>query len=266
MRKHLDMLRNAKQAAFASGVRSCSLPASCIAFSLLLLLSLFFGSLVLADDAGTSDPVEAGMDPAGDPEADIDVYPDDKKRLKERERERLMDIRDREAEKREQDESRDDGRERRDRRDRRDDKDHALDHDRPDKSFDGGQFKKPDFIDTDFHKRMYRDSFRTDLDSVMSLGPLELFDDAMKRLTAADDRVFSAHDDDLDTRDRDPDAYTYRELRKPIDRMLHDWVPSDPDPVANGAFAIDEDNGRPVPYRLNGHLDFQRGLPWLPSD
>lgn len=43
---------------------------------------------------------------------------------------------------------------------------------------------------------------------------------------------------------------------------LHDWVPDKVDPTSNGGFGLSKDNGRPVPYRLNGHLDIERKLPW----
>ncbi len=54
----------------------------------------------------------------------------------------------------------------------------------------------------------------------------------------------------------------FKELTAPIPGMLHDWVPSDPDPIWNGGFINEADNGSPVPYRLNGHVDPERKLPW----
>ena len=41
-----------------------------------------------------------------------------------------------------------------------------------------------------------------------------------------------------------------------------DWVPDKLDPIDNGGFAVSPDNGSPVPYRLNGHVDLQRVRPW----
>jgi hypothetical protein len=43
-------------------------------------------------------------------------------------------------------------------------------------------------------------------------------------------------------------------------------VPDKIDLTANGGFEISPDNGSPVPYRLNGHIDIQRGRPWKDSD
>ena len=52
-----------------------------------------------------------------------------------------------------------------------------------------------------------------------------------------------------------------------INRLLAgDWVPDKPDKEANGGFGKEPDNGRPVPYRLNGHVKIERGLPWEPSN
>ncbi|MFA6208321.1 MAG: hypothetical protein WC714_02750 [Candidatus Obscuribacterales bacterium] len=45
-----------------------------------------------------------------------------------------------------------------------------------------------------------------------------------------------------------------------------DWVPDKLDPINNGGFTIAPDNGSPVPYKLNGHVDIQRGRPWNDND
>lgn len=47
-----------------------------------------------------------------------------------------------------------------------------------------------------------------------------------------------------------------------IQDLPGDWVPDKLDPIDNGGFAVSPDNGSPVPYRLNGHVDLQRVLPW----
>jgi hypothetical protein len=53
----------------------------------------------------------------------------------------------------------------------------------------------------------------------------------------------------------------WRKLTEVRDQF-DDWVPSKPDPSSNGGFTIYPDNGSPVPYKLNGHVDIQRKLPW----
>ncbi len=43
---------------------------------------------------------------------------------------------------------------------------------------------------------------------------------------------------------------------------LGDWVPKAAEPTHNGGFERMPDNGSPVPYKLNGHVNIQRKLPW----
>lgn len=50
------------------------------------------------------------------------------------------------------------------------------------------------------------------------------------------------------------------------DYQIGDWVPSSPDRLRNGGFGSNPDNGSPVPYRLNGHIDIERKLPWQPEN
>ena len=47
----------------------------------------------------------------------------------------------------------------------------------------------------------------------------------------------------------------------PVTDLPSDWVPDALKLTSNGGFTIAPDNGSPVPYRLNGHVDIQRGRP-----
>ncbi len=47
----------------------------------------------------------------------------------------------------------------------------------------------------------------------------------------------------------------------PVEDLAGDWVPNKIDLTSNGAFGVIPDNGSPVPYRLNGHVDIERGKP-----
>jgi hypothetical protein len=69
------------------------------------------------------------------------------------------------------------------------------------------------------------------------------------------------HQSQTDEQHRLADKLEWRGLIEAQDQ-LDDWVPSKPDPVDNGGFSIYPDNGSPVPYKLNGHIDIQRKLPW----
>lgn len=71
-------------------------------------------------------------------------------------------------------------------------------------------------------------------------------------------------DDDDDDRDK-RDAFEMKRLLG-INYALGDWEPSKLDLHDNGGFTHQKDNGRPVPYRLNGFPDANRGLPWSTDD
>lgn len=118
-------------------------------------------------------------------------------------------------------------------------------------AFAQSEYAPEDFIDTDFTGEKFRDA----LDASERLKervdvPTELksvdWDRALIRLTLRDD-------------DR---RLHERELLKPIENNLLDWVPSPPDPLDNGGFTLGAFNGAPVPYHLNGHPDFERTYPW----
>jgi hypothetical protein len=61
---------------------------------------------------------------------------------------------------------------------------------------------------------------------------------------------------------KEDDKRMRHELDKPIDGLLHDWVPSPPDKTNNGGFTSPPDNGYVVPYKLNGWIEIERKLPW----
>jgi hypothetical protein len=72
---------------------------------------------------------------------------------------------------------------------------------------------------------------------------------------------FSSTDDSRSARDKED----WRRLTE-VHYSLQDWVPNTPDPTSNGGFGKEPDNGRPVPYHLNGHPDPERKLPWKTAD
>lgn len=86
-----------------------------------------------------------------------------------------------------------------------------------------------------------------------------------RKITLLDD----GDDDDrrhLDADDKQKDRGVIRgslgEIKGPIQEMPWDWLPDKFDPLDNGGFSTSPDNGSPVPYRLNGHPDLERGRPW----
>lgn len=82
-------------------------------------------------------------------------------------------------------------------------------------------------------------------------------DDRSAALSALNKRIATDDDDSDDTQAK---MEWQRLTRAP--HLIGDWVPSEADPANNGGFTKHKDNGRPVPYRLNGHINIQRKLPW----
>lgn len=164
---------------------------------------------------------------------------------------------------------RDEDREQRDIRLRREAKAAILDQqDRDSRSlydlFDGAEYGKHSFMDTDFSKHSF-----VDLSKSKPMGDSRPDDDAGR---AKD--LFDKSDDDKtadfyrrekakrDLREKERDTKIWMDLMKPMPDALMDWVPRPADPIHNGGFEREKDNGTPVPYHLNGHPDFERKLPW----
>lgn len=127
--------------------------------------------------------------------------------------------------------------------------------------FDGSEFQKKTFIDTDFRKQSFVDlsarkktDGRPDDDGVRTKDLFSVDDD--KR----EDDYYARRKARRDLREKERDIKMWRHLMRPIPVL--DWVPSAPDPIHMGAFEREPDNGTPVPYHLNGHPNFERGLPW----
>ncbi|MBX9952907.1 MAG: hypothetical protein K2Y39_27285 [Candidatus Obscuribacterales bacterium] len=164
---------------------------------------------------------------------------------------------------------REDERERKEMRDRREEKQEVLDQRaRQTRSlydpYDGSEFSKKTFIDTDFRKQSF-----VDLGAVKRRSDTRPDDDAARAKDlfgkTADDRTsyfYAREKMKRDLREKLRDDKIKKDLMKPNPDALHDWVPRPPDPIHNGSFEREPDNGTPVPYHLNGHPDFERKLPW----
>lgn len=123
-----------------------------------------------------------------------------------------------------------------------------------------------DFIDTDFKKKSLDDLKDLDgsraevgRDRDVTMRPDEADAHDLRR---DDIKYLFLDDGDHRCRAKEEERKTFEELTRPIPGMLHDWVPDRVNRLQNGAFVKEPDNGFPVPYRLNGHLDIQRKLPW----
>lgn len=110
-------------------------------------------------------------------------------------------------------------------------------------------------VSHDFDKKDFSDTLDNDM---RSTGPKEV--DRQDNLDIQDKEREDRR------RDRRKEFLTDEELMKELSRLPEaapdDWVPDKADPVNNGGFSIAPDNGSPVPYKLNGWIDFQRKYPW----
>jgi hypothetical protein len=108
-----------------------------------------------------------------------------------------------------------------------------------------------------------KNSGRAVLQGLVKTRPSPRFDDDLSDARPKDEKkkMTSAAVDDRD----DPDKLEWKNLIKPQD-LIGDWVPSKADPTNNGGFSHPHDNGKPVPYTLNGFPDVQRKVPWATDD
>lgn len=128
--------------------------------------------------------------------------------------------------------------------------------------FDGSEFKKNTFIDTDFRKQSYTDLSKRRKDTRPDDDGARTKDLFGKTADERESDFYAKNKEKRDLRERERDLKEWKDLTKPIPYMLNDWVPQKADPIHNGGFVKEPDNGHPVPYHLNGHPDFQRKLPW----
>ncbi|HEY9759602.1 MAG TPA: hypothetical protein V6C97_30870 [Oculatellaceae cyanobacterium] len=89
-------------------------------------------------------------------------------------------------------------------------------------------------------------------------------DDTMRPLLGPKKKLMSKDKDDDDA-EVDPRTAEWAHVLK-MDYALGDWAPSPVDLLTNGGFTQPVFNGRPVPYRLNGHININRKLPWDTAD
>jgi hypothetical protein len=105
--------------------------------------------------------------------------------------------------------------------------------------FDRSEFKREDFATHDFDKNDYRQiEERGDKMGISK----EVKDDVSHRAN----------------RDQDKDQ---KKVSEPVHELAGDWVPDKIDATNNGGFGVAPDNGAPLPYNLNGHIDLQRERP-----
>lgn len=142
--------------------------------------------------------------------------------------------------------------------------------DSSDNRFDGSEFNAPSFQDADFGRHSFIDLL---LKSPPKARKKELFADDHSPANDKDkdkDRdkdhqdAITIHEEARRKREKPDDKHGYEELMELLaspEVGPNDWVPDKLDPLDNGGFTTSPDNGSPVPYRLNGHVDLERDTP-----
>jgi hypothetical protein len=142
----------------------------------------------------------------------------------------------------------------------------AEENNEGDDRYDGSEFNASSFEDTNFRKTDYRDLRST------NPAAAQLVKENSESLTKGGNRLMHKHRESNGVPEvgnstdkgpiKNPDGRVIdKERSGPVRDLPGDWVPDKLDPVSNGGFEISPENGAPVPYRLNGHVDIQRGRP-----
>ena len=139
-----------------------------------------------------------------------------------------------------------------------------LDQDQEDSRRDALRSRFREFdIGHDFDQKSFSQTLDNDMRAHGSQAPQEV--DRQDNSDLDRDRDKDKKDDDR-RKDRRRAFLSDEELMRELSRLPEaapdDWVPDKADPVNNGGFSIAPDNGSPVPYKLNGWIDFQRKFPW----
>jgi len=141
---------------------------------------------------------------------------------------------------------------------------YAEEHSENDNRYDGSEFNASSFDDTSFRK--------TDYKELRSTNPAaaQLVRENIEPKEGS--RLLQKHPENRGVSDagssadkgpiKNPSGRVISEERSaPVRDLPGDWAPNKLDPTCNGGFEVAPDNGSPVPYRLNGHVDIQRGRP-----
>lgn len=140
--------------------------------------------------------------------------------------------------------------------------------DSSDNRFDGSEFNAPSFQDADFGRHSFIDLL---LKSPPKAKKKELYADDDHRpdndkgKDKDDHDAITIHEEARRKKEKLADKHAYEELMELLaspEVSPNDWVPDKLDPLNNGGFTTSPDNGSPVPYRLNGHVDLERDSPW----
>jgi hypothetical protein len=138
---------------------------------------------------------------------------------------------------------------------------YAQEHSEEEDRFDGSEFNAPTFKDHNLDKESYKD-LRLAGESGGTANKENIFsreEGSPKRKKHEEKDIAAAGENDSNGSGKK--KLEVLEKLPPISDLPSEWVPSGIDLTSNGGFSIAPNNGAPVPYRLNGHVEIQRGSP-----
>jgi hypothetical protein len=114
--------------------------------------------------------------------------------------------------------------------------------------FDGSEFNGTSFNDVDLAKQEFKDLTFKGARRAKT-----------KKWVLHTEKAGSDEEREAQVDERIP--FIREEKFAAVHETAGDWVPDKINLTANGGFGVEPENGSPVPYDLNGHVDPERGKP-----
>ena len=141
----------------------------------------------------------------------------------------------------------------------------ADEHREDENRYDGSEFNASSFNDDNFGKTDYKElkSGNSAVSELLRENMASPKDSTklMRKHSEKDGITEAGKKEDKSQGKSVSNRIMSEERTGPVRDLPGDWVPDKIDLTSNGGFGIAPDNGSPVPYRLNGHVDIQRGRP-----
>lgn len=125
--------------------------------------------------------------------------------------------------------------------------------------YDGSEFKVSSYTDPSFDKPTFREGSTKKLFHFEPIAQQNESKSPKKRSEEMGVSATGGSEKKL-TWENARDSLTAAQIQ-PVHDLPGDWVPDRINLTSNGGFTIAPENGAPVPYTLNGHVDIQRGVP-----
>lgn len=143
---------------------------------------------------------------------------------------------------------------------------YAQSHADEEEHYDGSEYNASSFKDTLFEKQDYKElrSTGSSLRPLSKEGGGDLLGDShglSLKKRQNDKGVVPAGEGNRPEGAKNSGKVNQFESIGPVEDLPGDWVPNKIDLASNGGFGTIPDNGSPVPYTLNGHIEIERGRP-----